>query len=125
MGRNNTVVLACGKELADEVNVGVLESAGFLVIKTSNLDYALVANELFKPKALVLDADQMEGDIAFFCRLLLSRPCSPLIYILGKDKEEDADKALLAACSEYLRKPFSAIELVVRISMGRRDIGQV
>ena len=115
MGRNNTVVLACGEELADEVNVGVLESAGFLVIKTSYLDYALAANELFDPTAIVLDIDQTNGEIEDFCRALIERSRYPLIYVLGDEEKAKVCRSLLFTKSEYLKKPLSAFELTARI----------
>jgi DNA-binding response OmpR family regulator len=115
MGRNNTVVLACGEELADEVNLGVLESAGFLVIKTSYLDYALAANELFDPTAIVLDIDQANGEIENFCRALIERNRYPLIYVLGDEEKAKVCRSLLFTKSEYLKKPLSAFDLTARI----------
>ena len=59
--QNNTVVFAGGVELGTYIQA--FESAGCMVISAHTLDYALAANELFAPRALVLDADEAEGDI--------------------------------------------------------------
>lgn len=118
MARKSTVVLVGGAELTGEANVRALEDAGFMVIKANTLDYALVANELFEPKALVLDADQTAGNLVFFCRTLTARPRPPAIYILGGDKEGAIYAPLLTAPGKYLQKPLSAAELAAHIIQG-------
>jgi len=115
MEQSNTVVLACGAGFSDEVDLGVLRSAGFRVIKTDNLDYVLAANELFKPTALVLDIDQTIGEIEDFCRTLKDQSRYPLIYVLGSGENAKTCKSLLFTQSEHLKKPLSAFDLTARI----------
>jgi len=113
--QRNTVILAGGEELANPNNIRLLEDAGYLVVTANNLDYALAANELFKPKILILDADGISGDIGFFCLTLINRLKPPCIYILGRDEKARIDEPLLEGHIEYLGKPLLMPTLIKRI----------
>ena len=116
MVHNNTVVLAGGTELTAFDNIRELENAGYMVVTALNLDYALAANELFEPNVIVLDIDQMSGDIKAFLRSLFDKPRYPFIYLLSVGKRKKYNKLLLTNQSEYLKKPLSATELTARIN---------
>jgi len=105
MAQNNTVILAGGSELTAAANVSALESAGYLVVSANNLDYALAASELFKPKTLLLDADAMIGDIELFCLTLIYRPQPPMVFILGSEKKARFGGLLKMERVEYFQKP--------------------
>jgi len=113
MQQNDTVVLAGGTELTNIENIKQLESAGYLVITANNLDYALAAGELFKPKILVIDADQLGGDVGTICRTLINRPNHPTIYILSTDKKAGNGKLLPTKHIEYLQKPAAIIAILI------------
>jgi len=112
MKKWNTVVLMGGEELTTEDNVSALETAGCFVISTDKFDYALAANELFEPRALVLDADHINGDIGTFCSTLVTQQHIPAIHILGNDEALNAGLNLPPEYVAYIKKPISAVELV-------------
>jgi len=81
MQQKDTIVLAGGTELTSKENIHMLESAGFLVITANTLDYALAASELFKPKMLVIDSDQIDGDVEDVYSALGSRQQNLHVYV--------------------------------------------
>jgi DNA-binding response OmpR family regulator len=42
-------------------------------------------------------------------------PALPIIYLTAKDQTEDVLKGFASGCNDYIRKPFSIEELIVRI----------
>ena len=114
MKQNNTVILAGGTELTNMEKIGMLEIAGYLVITANNLDYALAASELFKPQMLVIDADELDGDVGLICNTLINRPNPPSIYILSADKKTSINKSLPTERIEYLQKPVAISFLIER-----------
>ena len=121
MKRHDTVILAGGTELTNMENINKLENAGYLVITANNLDYALAASELFKPQTLVLDADQLDGDVGTLCRTLISRPHHPSIYVLGTETKTNIDKTLPAEHVKHMQKPTTIPYLIENIKAPRRE----
>jgi len=112
MKKWNTVVLMGGEELTAEGNISALETAGCYVISTDKFDYALAANELFEPRALVLDADHINGDFGTFCNTLVAQRHIPAIHIIGNDDALNAGLNLPTEHIGYIQKPISAADLV-------------
>ena len=121
MKRHDTVILAGGTELTNMENINKLENAGYLVITANNLDYALAASELFKPQTLVLDADQLDGDVGTFCRTLISRPLHPTIYVLSTETKTNIDEMPPTEHIKHMQKPTTISYLIEHIKAPRSE----
>ena len=117
MPKRGAVVLAGCSALICEDAARVLEDAGYMVVRAHTLDYALAANELFAPKAVVMDTRRIDGDIPFFCRALACRPNHPEIFLVGEDGEEAKGTMRLPKNVQCLRSPLLLTELVARLNV--------
>ena len=116
MTRNETIILAGSAKHTAADNVRALEDAGYLVITANNLDYALVASELFCPKVIILDADEIIGDdIEFFYQVITGRNKVQSIYIISKSDISLPDKALTEVHVEHIQSSVSMTDLISRI----------
>lgn len=97
----------------------VLTSEGFTSIVTaSDVASALNAYEHHAPDLAVLDINLPDGDGFALCTYLRSfSPEHPLpvIFLTAKDETNDRLTGLRAGADDYLTKPFSPQELVLRI----------
>jgi len=121
MTQNKTIILAGDSELMSLKNVALLESAGYLVIQANNLDYALVACEMFQPKSLILDADRFPEETGLFCRTLISRPNHPPIHILCTDKKLWIDDLPHTGKIECVHKPALLSLIIGRIEAAHKN----
>jgi two-component system OmpR family response regulator len=104
----------------DEPNICALLSAtlrltDFDVRTSANGTDALIAAEEFEPDLVVLDV--MLPDLDGFQvarRLRASRPV-PVLFLTARDAVEDRISGLTAGADDYVTKPFSLEEVVLRI----------
>jgi DNA-binding response OmpR family regulator/anti-sigma regulatory factor (Ser/Thr protein kinase) len=92
-----------------------LEEAGYQAIATS--DPAKVARlvELEEPDLLLLDL-MMPGTSGFeLLRQVREFSGVPVIFVTGRDRDEDTVRALRMGADDYITKPFSPSELLARI----------
>ncbi|MDR0489651.1 MAG: hypothetical protein LBH28_00195 [Oscillospiraceae bacterium] len=113
MVKRGAVILVGYSALIGDDAVRALEDAGYMVVRTHEPDYALAANELFSPRAVLLDARLISGDNSSFFRSLLSRPDHPTVFLLDEEKTStgEAPPGVFT-----MRSPFSAAELVARMN---------
>lgn len=101
-----------------EVLQEYLENAGYQVEGVGSGTEAL---ELFKanpPDVVVSDVIMPEMDGLEFCRTLRSQPSGqlvPFIFLSGKNELEDRVKGHEMGADDYVTKPFSIRELLVKI----------
>lgn len=97
----------------------VLEADGFTHIVTAHdVASGLAAFEKHRPDLAVLDVALPDGDGFTLCTYIrsLSRTTPvPVIFLTAKDEMSDRLTGLRAGADDYLTKPFSPQELILRI----------
>jgi two-component system response regulator VicR len=93
-----------------------LESRGWVVHHLPDGRGAVAACEQFCPHICVLDVMLPYDDGFSVGRDIHKRfPKTPIIYLTAKDQTEDVLAGFASGGNDYLRKPFSMEELIVRI----------
>jgi DNA-binding response OmpR family regulator len=107
--------------IEDEPHLGrivseTLEKQGYEVVWES--DGALVMDHFrsFEPQICILDIMLPNVDGYALCRQIkTSRPDLPVIFLTAKTETHDLVKGFESGGTDYIRKPFSMEELLVRI----------
>ena len=105
-----------------EICSDYIKAAGFDVITASNGLKGLVAARREKPDLIVLDLMMPEMDGLDFCRTLRRENDTPIIMLTARVDETDKLIGLELGADDYITKPFSPRELVVRIRVVLRRI---
>ncbi|MCU0358010.1 MAG: response regulator transcription factor [Cyclobacteriaceae bacterium] len=93
-----------------------LESRDFAVGMVTDGQQALSVFESFKPDLCVLDIMLPGKDgYAIASDIRKQNPTIPIIFVTAKTQTEDLLKGFGAGGNDYIRKPFSIEELIVRI----------
>jgi two-component system, OmpR family, response regulator VicR len=93
-----------------------LESRGFVVHLVEHGDDVLPAFAQFTPDICVLDIMLPGRDGYSIGQEIRQRhPALPIIYLSAKQQTEDVVKGFEAGGNDYMRKPFSMEELIVRV----------
>jgi PAS domain S-box-containing protein len=97
-----------------------LEEAGFRAIVTQDPEEAIRIAESDDPDMMLLDM-QLPGTDGFeLLRRVREFSGVPVIFLTARSESEVAAKALRAGADDYVTKPFSPSELVVRIEASLR-----
>ena len=108
-----------------EVACAYLEAAGFLVSSASDGFGALDAADRLSPDIVVLDRMLPGIDGAEVCRRIRAKGNTPIILLTALGSTEDRIAGLEAGADDYLTKPFSPRELVLRVqSILRRSVDE-
>ncbi len=93
-----------------------LESRGFIVHLVEHGNDVLPAFAQFTPDICVLDI-MLPGRDGYSIgqEIRQLRPTLPIIYLSAKQQTEDVVKGFEAGGNDYMRKPFSMEELIVRV----------
>lgn len=93
-----------------------LESRGFEVVLETQGDRAEERFRQFQPDICLLDI-MLKGKDGFMIAEEIRRadPAVPLIFLTAKTQTEDVVKGFSLGANDYIRKPFSMEELIVRI----------
>ncbi|MBN7793810.1 response regulator [Microbacterium sp. 2216-1] len=106
-----------------EVAVTYLRTAGLLADVASDSFSALAAVERTPPDLIVLDRMLPGIDGAEVCRRIRATSAVPIIMLTALGSTEDRIAGLEAGADDYLTKPFSPRELVLRVqSVLRRSL---
>ena len=100
----------------------ILEREGFLVLQASNGEDALdiiAANPL---SLVLLDVTLPNMDGLTVCQQVRKFSQVPIFVLTGKPSEEGRVRALELGADDYVPKPFSVKELVVRVRAVRRQL---
>ncbi|WP_042427586.1 response regulator transcription factor [Streptacidiphilus anmyonensis] len=110
-----------------EVVSGYLQRAGYAVDRAVDGRAALDRAAALRPDLVVLDLMLPEIDGLEVCRRLRAEPLShavPIVMLTAKGDEHDRILGLELGADDYVTKPFSPRELVLRIqSVLRRSAG--
>jgi DNA-binding response OmpR family regulator len=106
-----------------EVATSYLRAAGLLVSQVEDGFAALAAIEKSSPDVVILDRMLPGIDGVEVCRRIRQRSKIPIIMLTALGSEDDRIDGLTAGADDYLTKPFSPRELVLRVhSILRRSI---
>jgi two-component system, OmpR family, response regulator VicR len=106
-----------------EVVSEYLRSAGFVVDRVSDGFAAIDAERSIGPDLIVLDRMLPGIDGIEACRRIRLVSATPIILLTALGSEEDRIRGLEAGADDYLTKPFSPRELVLRVqSVLRRSL---
>ena len=93
-----------------------LETRGFTVIHTTTATAAMEAYYRAKPDILVLDVMLPDADgFALARRIRATDMDTPVIFLTSRSLPQDVVTGFESGGNDYLKKPFSMEELVVRI----------
>ena len=102
------------------------DRAGYQVTRTGDGEEALILAEEIKPDLILLDW-MIEGISGIeVCRRLRRRPTTanvPIIMLTARGEEDDRIRGLETGADDYLTKPFSPAELVLRVKAILRRTG--
>ncbi|MFC9292518.1 response regulator transcription factor [Streptomyces sp. NPDC057011] len=102
-----------------EVVAGYLERAGFTVHRAADGPAALEAAARHRPDLVVLDLMLPGMDGLEVCRRLRARadgrPSLPVVMLTARGDEDDRILGLEVGADDYVTKPFSPRELVLRV----------
>ncbi len=108
-----------------EVASSYLRATGFVVEEAGDGFAALHAAERFAPDLIVLDRMLPGIDGLEVFRRLRERVATPVVLLTALGSEDDRIAGLEAGADDYLAKPFSPRELVLRVqSVLRRSIDE-
>jgi DNA-binding response OmpR family regulator len=117
------VLLVEDDPMVAEVASSYLRAAGLLVSHVVDGFSALAAMETAPPDLVVLDRMLPGVDGVEVCRRIRATSAVPIILLTALGSEDDRIEGLSAGADDYLTKPFSPRELVLRVqSVLRRSI---
>jgi two-component system response regulator VicR len=106
-----------------EVVSDYLRSAGFIVDHVADGFAAIEAEARISPDLIVLDRMLPGIDGIEACRRIRATSATPIILLTALGSEEERVRGLEAGADDYLTKPFSPRELVLRVqSILRRSL---
>lgn len=125
---NNKVLVAEDEEDVLELIAAKLKSAGFAVLKASDGTEAVVKARRDAPALLVLDLMLPGMSGLEVCKTLKGDAATaalPIIMLTAKAEEVDRIVGLELGADDYITKPFSPRELILRVkSVLRRVVGE-
>lgn len=93
-----------------------LEEAGFEVILCANGEAALLKYREYKPDILALDVMMPKMDGFELARKIREADkITPIIFLTAKSQPKDVVAGFESGANDYLKKPFSVEELIVRM----------
>lgn len=92
-----------------------LEKEGYTVTLFSGEQNLLSAIERIRPDLLVLDINLPGRDGLELCREIRKSNDAPIVFVSARDEEFDRILGLELGGDDYITKPFSPRELVVRV----------
>jgi DNA-binding response OmpR family regulator len=110
-----TVLLVEDERKLRELVRSYLERAGFTVLSTESGAEALTMAASVSPDLVVLDLGLPDVPGETVARELRSAGATPILMLTAKSAEEDRIRGLELGADDYVTKPFSPRELVLRV----------
>jgi DNA-binding response OmpR family regulator len=110
-----TVLIADDEPQMVGVIAYALQTAGIQVIMAYDGLQALQQVERHHPDLVILDVAMPGVDGFEVCRRVRSETTIPVLLLTVKDEQEDVIKGLELGADDYMTKPFSMRELVLRV----------
>ena len=109
-----------------DVTAYALRRAGFVVSTASNGDEALAHWRSEAPDIVLLDVAMPGIPGTQVCRTIRNTSMTPVILVSGGRRETDIIEGFRVGADDYLTKPFSVQQLVLRVqAVHRRTGGQI
>lgn len=124
MSERPTILIAEDEMALGQIVKESLESRNFSVELAGDGENALKIYKENKPKVLVLDVMMPKKDGFSVAReVRRTDKDTPIIFLTAKSQTADVLEGFNLGCNDYLKKPFSMEELIVRINslMGRKN----
>lgn len=125
--RERILVVEDEKDVREMIRLH-LKAAGFDVVEAGNGAEALALAKNDPPKVIILDLMMPEMSGVEVCRALRRNPSTsriPVLMLTAKSTEEDKVVGFEVGADDYVTKPFSPRELVLRVrAVARRQPDQ-
>jgi len=102
-----------------------LEKEGYETILFNDGENVLVETDRHNPDLIVLDINMPGINGLDLCKEIRKKTEIPIIFVSAKDEEFDKILGLELGADDYLSKPFSPRELVVRIKTIFRRLDKI
>ncbi|MFJ7061842.1 response regulator transcription factor [Streptomyces griseobrunneus] len=122
-GRRGRVLVVDDDPTVAEVVVGYLQRAGYAVERAGDGPAALERFSAARPDLVVLDLMLPAMDGFEVCRRMRAHGPVPVIMLTARGDEEDRVLGLETGADDYVTKPFSPRELVLRVESVLRRAG--
>lgn len=111
-----TILLAEDEPALGQIIKESLETRGFNVLLCENGERAYQVYKSEKPKLLVLDVMMPKKDgFTLAKEIRMEDDSIPIIFLTAKSQTQDVVEGFTIGGNDYLKKPFSMEELIVRI----------
>ncbi len=107
-----------------DINKKYLSGEGFTVYTTANPQKGVAYAKKIQPDCILLDVMMPEMDGFQVCAAIRKFSSAPIIFLTGKDSEDDKINGLVTGADDYIVKPYSLRELKARIDVILRRFGQ-
>lgn len=104
------------------LNKKYFEQEGYHVSTFENAPSAIRALSSHRPDCVVLDVMMPGMDGFTALRSIRSKTNAPVIFLTGRDSEDDRINGLLSGAEDYIVKPYSLKELSARIKVQLRRV---
>ena len=116
MNKKITLLLAEDEEALGKIVKESLETRDFTVLWAKNGKEALNIYKTKQPEILVLDVMMPKQDgFSLARKIRLTDNSTPIIFLTAKTQTTDVVEGFGAGGNDYLKKPFSIEELIVRV----------
>jgi len=113
-------------ETTVETVTGYLQLADHEVTSFENISSVREALKHHKPDLILLDVILPDGDGFLFAKEFLSREQIPIIFVSVRESESDRITGFEIGADDYIVKPFSPKELVLRVAaVLKRSSGRI
>lgn len=106
------------------INQKFLTNEGFMVQTSSDPEQGIKYARKWKPDCIVLDVMMPGMDGFSVCAEIRKFSTAPIIFLTGKDSEDDKINGLITGADDYVVKPYSLRELKARIDVLLRRFSQ-
>ncbi len=106
------------------INQKYLSGEGFTVYITANPLQGIQSAKKVQPDCILLDVMMPDMDGFSVCAEIRKFSSAPIIFLTGKDSEDDKINGLVTGGDDYIVKPYSLRELKARIDVLLRRFGQ-
>jgi len=117
MAEATTILLAEDEPALGQIIKESLETRGFKVLLCENGELAYTTYKTEKPQLLVLDVMMPKKDgFTLAKEIRMEDDNIPIIFLTAKSQTQDVVEGFTIGGNDYLKKPFSIEELIVRIN---------
>lgn len=105
-----------------EINRKYLTGEGYTVYTSANPLTGIKYAEKVRPDCIILDVMMPQMDGYKVCAEIRKFSSVPIIFLTGKDTEDDKIRGLITGADDYIVKPYSLRELKARIDVILRRV---